>query len=63
MSDHYCWLEVECMNIKLLLLVRSGMSNYKCWLQVECMDVRPLLLVKRGMYEYQTITAGYKWNV
>ena len=64
MSDHYGWLNLECMNVRPLLLVKCGI--YECqtitvgqmWnMNVEWnMNVRPLLLAKCGMYE--TITAG-----
>ena len=47
MSDHYCWLNVEYMNVRPLLLAISGM--YEC---------QTITVAKFGMYECQTITVG-----
>ena len=74
MSDHYCWLNVEYMNVRPFMLAKYGMyecqtitagymwnvwmSDHYSWLNVECMNVRPLLLARSGMHECQTIIVG-----
>ena len=60
MSDHYSWLNVECMNVRSLLLAISGM--YGCHIitlsrsgMYECQIIT---LARSGMYGCQIITVG-----